>query len=96
MRLFLYFDFQADFERLPNLTYPDIVNNLIFTPSPYTAEDLKAYKSLEAYNQFTNGWVSNVLVKEFNSTILVKAKVKCAHIICGQYLYFSIPISKVF
>ena len=69
------FFLQADFERLPNVTYMDIVNYLIFTPSPYTAKDLTAYKSLEAYNQFTNGWVSNVLVKEFNTNILVKAKV---------------------
>ena len=32
---------------LPNIFYMDILNYLLFTPSPYTASDLQAYKSLE-------------------------------------------------
>ena len=28
---------------LPAITNPDIVNYLLFTPSPYTADDLKSY-----------------------------------------------------
>ena len=46
----------------PALSYPDIVNYLIFTKSFYTMEDMKAWKSLEAYNQLTFGRISDVAV----------------------------------
>ena len=45
-----------------DLMYADIYNYLILIPSLYTHEQLKSYKSLEAYNQFVNGWVSDVVV----------------------------------
>ncbi|KAL3883718.1 hypothetical protein ACJMK2_029954 [Sinanodonta woodiana] len=37
---------------LPSVTYPDIVNYLVFSPRTYSSEDLKSYKGLDAYNQF--------------------------------------------
>ena len=34
---------------------------------PYIVYDqLKAYKSLEGYNHFINGWVTNITVTEIN------------------------------
>ena len=46
----------------PNLMYADIYNYLILTPSLYTHDQLKSYRSLEAYNQFVNRWVSDIVV----------------------------------
>ena len=55
----------------PSVTYPDIVSYLIFSPSPYSSDDLKSYKSLDAYNQFQEGWVSDVKVKMAKDDIVV-------------------------
>ena len=44
----------------PRVEYPNIYNYLVSTPSRYTREVLKAYKSLEAYKYVVDGWVSNV------------------------------------
>ena len=50
-----------------DLMYADIYNYLILTPSLYTHEQLKSYKSLDAYNQFVNGWVSEIIVTVNNA-----------------------------
>ena len=68
-------DLAEDVESLPEVTYSDIVNYFIFTPSPYTSEDMKAYKSLEAYNQVLNGWVRDVRNFSKEDYILVIGKV---------------------
>ena len=58
---------------LATITYPDIVNYRIFTPSPYTAGDLKSYKGLQAYNQICCGWVRQS--RKLGDKCLVKCKV---------------------
>ena len=63
-----------DVKLLPKITYPDIVNYLVFSPSPYTTDDLKSYKGLEAYNQFVCGWVRDKATRIMNEKVLVKAK----------------------
>ena len=59
----------------PSITYPDIVNYLVFGTSPFTSELMKAYKSLEACNQVLEGWVRDVRVKVFGERRLVMGKV---------------------
>ena len=49
----------------PDVTYADVYNYLILTSS-LTYDQLKAYNSLEGYNHFVNGWVTNVTVTEIN------------------------------
>ncbi|XP_060576835.1 uncharacterized protein LOC132734136 [Ruditapes philippinarum] len=60
---------------LPAITYPDIVNYLLFTPSAYSADDLKAYKSLDANNQFVSGWVREKSGIVHGQYVVVTAKV---------------------
>ena len=51
-----------DWQHWPDVEHPDIFNYLVATPNIYTEDQLKAYKSLDAYNFFVNGWVSDVIV----------------------------------
>ena len=53
-------EFTYDINCFPSVTYPDIINYLVFGPSPFSADDMKAYKSLDAYNQVLEGWVLEV------------------------------------
>ena len=59
----------------PSICYPDIVNYLAFSPSPFSADDMKAYKSLEAYNQVIEGRVRDVKVMTTSGLKVVKGKV---------------------
>jgi hypothetical protein len=50
------------------------VNYLLQTPSKYTTEDLKAYKSLDTYNQLFCGWVREASTIEINGVNAIIAK----------------------
>ena len=55
-------EFSVDFDNFPLISYSDIANYLVFRPSPYSADDVKAYKSIKAFNQVIEGWVRAVKV----------------------------------
>jgi len=67
-----------DVKMWASVSYPDIVNFLLFSTSAYTMTQLKSYKGLDAYNQFINGWVRDSVVHCVNNVCLHAAKVSFA------------------
>ena len=60
---------------LPPIEATDLVNYLVLGTSPYTSEQFKSYRSLEAYNQFNSGWVQDVGGCVVNDKYIVVSKV---------------------
>ena len=80
--------FDCNIENFPAVTYPDIVNYLIFGSSPFTANQLKAYKSLEACNQVIEEWVRDVKVYLYEDKRFVIGKV-VTFVRIHSYFFFS-------
>lgn len=68
-------ELSTNVEDFPDLSYVDMVNYLVYGVSYYSSADLKAYKSLQSYNQFICGWVYDVYVKVISDMHLVIGKV---------------------
>ncbi len=60
---------------LPPVDSSDIVSYLMLQTSFITTKLFKAYKSLEAYNQFINGWVKEVNAWNVKDKIVVTGRV---------------------
>ena len=69
------FHFSVKIGNFPSICYPDIVNYFVFSPSPFSADDMRAYKSLESYDQVIEGWVRDVKVMTTSGLKVVKGKV---------------------
>ncbi|KAL3877551.1 hypothetical protein ACJMK2_035248 [Sinanodonta woodiana] len=67
--------FSDDRTKWPEISYVDIVHFLIFQQSAYTKDQLKNYKSLDAYKLCQDGWIQEILHKEINGVHLLRAKV---------------------
>ena len=52
----------VEWSEWPDEMFADIFNYLAVTISLYTREQLKAYKNIDGYNLFINGWVDCVTV----------------------------------
>lgn len=64
-----------DVDLWPSITYINVGMYLVFSPSPYSGEDMLNYKSLECYQRFVSGWVRDILVVSEGEKVLVAAKV---------------------
>lgn len=75
-------EFSVELKDLPTVEAVDITNYLVLQTSYYTRQQMKAYKSLEAYNFFVNRWVHNLGVKRLHDDHrLVFARVSvCSYI----------------
>ena len=45
---------------LLTIEMPEIFNYLVLGTSTYTSDQLKAFRSLEAYNQCVSGWIKEL------------------------------------
>ena len=79
-------------ENWKDITWADICNYLINTSSLYTNENLKAYKSLEAYNFFVSGHVQNHGINNLSEFCFIKSKM----IIKGLSFFTSDNIFRFF
>ena len=68
-------EFDYGMDLLPKIIYPDIVNYLLFAPSPYTAEQLKCFKAMDSYNYFLSGLIKEVGAKVFSNICLLVGRV---------------------
>ena len=64
-----------DVDLWPTTTYINVGMYLVFSPSPYTGQDLQNYKSLECYKRFIAGWVRDILVSVEGEKRILIAKV---------------------
>lgn len=67
-----------DINKFPIITWRDVTEYLIDSPSIYTKETMKAYKSLEAYDYFVCGHVQDCFFHDIgngNQFCFIKAKV---------------------
>lgn len=62
-------------EGVPPITNMDIVSYLVLTHSYYTKEQMKAFKSLQAYKFFEGGFVIKVGTKLVNDLYILVGKV---------------------
>lgn len=61
----------ADADLLPATTHVDIINYLVLSTSYVSLLQMKAYKSLEAHNYFTSGWVKSLTAMRLPSKRIV-------------------------
>ncbi len=62
-------------QNLPPFSSADLVSYLVLQTSYLTAKQFKAHKSLEAYNQFTSGWVKGVTTWSIGDKYVITGKV---------------------
>ena len=67
---------QFDSENLPPIESTDLLSYLVLETSYYTKEQLKAFKSLEAFNHMVSGFVTSVQGLMVSGKFVVKAKVR--------------------
>jgi hypothetical protein len=79
-------DFSQDKDDFPNFQYPDLYHYLIHTSSFITAEEVKNYKSLEAYKYFVDGWVLETGWLLIQDVFLLVGKVKHSYAISSTPL----------
>ena len=90
-------DWSDDIANLPDISWRDVTDYLIDSPSIYTKERMKAYKSLEAYDFFICGHVQDCFYHEIspnNDFCFIKTEVRFIFIL-GPHLLQSLVVTGV-
>lgn len=74
--------------------YPDLYHYLIHTTSFKTAEEMRNYKSLNAYKYFIDGWVLDVHWKVYGDIFLLVGKVQHSYTVSQKPLKPWVAIRK--
>ena len=53
-------NWKSDVKLMPDASWGDMYNDLVNSPSEYTHDNLKAYKSMEAFNFFVYNYVQDI------------------------------------
>ena len=72
--------------KLPQLEFGDLFIYLVEGPSPYTAQQMKAYKSTDSHVYFTNGWVNNPVVWQLEKKKLTILKARVSWLLLYSFL----------
>ena len=56
-------NWKSDVKLMPDASWGDMYNDLVNSPSEYTHDNLKAYKSLEPFNFFVCNHVQDSMIK---------------------------------
>lgn len=64
-------EFSENIDLFPNVQYPDVVNYLVLQTSWATKTQMKAYKSMEAYDFFVSGWVNTLFMRNVDTDKVV-------------------------
>jgi len=81
---------------LPGITWRDVNDYLINTPSVFTKDPLKAYKSLQAYDYFVCGHVQDCFysgISEKSEFCFIKSEVSYFNLTCISVLYIVFSIN---
>jgi len=78
-------DWVDEVREWPSLEFGAIYVYLIDTPGPFTREKLHAYRSLDAFNYFSNGWVQTCYHRRTAKGVcILKAKVMRSQAVTEQ------------
>lgn len=74
-------DLKKDWKLWPQLDAGDIIDYLVRKTSYLTRKEMKAYKSLEAHNYLTSGWVKEPSLKTIGAdAVVVVSEVRHANL----------------
>lgn len=88
-------DWSDEMTNLPEISWRDVTDYLIDSPSIYTKERMKAYKSLQAYDFFICGHVQDCFYHEISSNndfCFIKTEVRFnltfgPILLCGLFMW---------